>query len=197
MSKQNKNKLSESEKKEFFKCVSNYDYEVYENEFSEFGITDICVLAGWILPDGDMVDLGYGGKHGYSRVRDHREIQNCLPDKISDRSDVLSIAQKELGLVRMSMYDDHTKQFILNIDLESDQNITNSQKQTLKRCVKDWDVKSIYYDLYHKNTNVVDSLPDIDEFLADEQLNIIFRFKDYLNNGYTTQEIHEIWYNDY
>lgn len=141
-------KLTEEEKTNFNKCA-----------LKEFPETKYCEQAGWIKPDGKMLDLS--GDGGMVRYRDHREIQFCLPDDIK-RSEVIPTGLEELGMIRVHTTiprkkEDHSS---ININLTTKNEPTWKQWNTIKKCVKILDKypNSGFWTIYE-----IDDIKDIKE----------------------------------
>ena len=77
----------------------------------EFGTTDSSTEAGWILPDGSMLDFSGKREGGSPGVRhmDHREVGRVFPDKEYEKYDNPSHVMMAFcwaGAVRVSSFND-------------------------------------------------------------------------------------------
>ena len=138
-----------------------------ESIYEDFGITEISTGAGWILKDGCMVDLS-DPKYPEIRVRDHREIQSCMPDHII-REDIFEVAQGIMGLVRFSLTKDYKlKRYNLLIDLDTRSEISHAQKNRLINIAKNYSAE-IVFDIYHNGNRYSDGDFESIEHLSPER----------------------------
>lgn len=82
--------------------------ETEKNCRAQFGVTDDLFSGGFILENGDLLDLSYG--QGY-RIEDHRIVGGCFPDDyehrehaLGDRGYILDDFSKETNAIRYGAY---------------------------------------------------------------------------------------------
>ena len=130
-----------------------------------FGTTDDPNEAGYILPDGRMLD--FSGRHsapGYKdkkplpgkpdylageRVIDHRQVAHLFDKAISGTDAMIQF--ENAGNIRFGLTDGD-----LNISLATIQHPTQAQIQKISWIQRDTG-GNIYYDIYDKNHDLVDS----------------------------------------
>lgn len=76
---------------------------VFDRAVAEFGVTDNPVVAGFILPDGRMLDFEGGDGGGYTRGLDHRSITAVQGSNADDAGTEAMLLFMGRGAVRMSM----------------------------------------------------------------------------------------------
>jgi len=120
--------LSEDHAKAFLSAVGKKDIhkpsrgvssqKVIRDAMKRFGITNNIYHAGYMLPDGRLLNLSGGGSYGSPRGLDHREIESVLPKGMvpEGSSGFASIeAFGKLGNIRLHMGTDK----VLNVYLYS------------------------------------------------------------------------------
>jgi hypothetical protein len=123
-----------------------------------FGVTHDPREAGYITPDGQMLDLSGkndGGDPGH-RARDHREISHITPDKLPDDLESDSPTHhmwhfmRETGAVRMSYSPDPRNRFApASVNVDFMRKPTMAQRQTLARIGRG---SELVYDVFHPKT---------------------------------------------
>lgn len=123
-----------------------------------FGVTSDPREAGYIMPDGQMLDLSGkndGGDPGH-RARDHREISHITPDKLPDDLESDSPTHhmwhfmRETGAVRMSYSPDPRNRFApASVNVDFMRKPTMAQRQTLARIGRG---SELVYDVFHPKT---------------------------------------------
>ena len=123
-----------------------------------FGVTHDPREAGYITPDGQMLDLSGkndGGDPGH-RARDHREISHITPDKLPDDLESDSPTHhmwhfmRETGAVRMNYATDPRNRFApASVNVDFMRRPTMAQRQTLARIGRG---SELVYDVFHPKT---------------------------------------------
>jgi hypothetical protein len=75
-----------------------YDHPVFDLAKEEWGTTDNPYAAGYILPDGSMLDMSQGQGE---RVSDHREVEQFFDPEYAERWQPM-VRFMEEGAIRMS-----------------------------------------------------------------------------------------------
>jgi hypothetical protein len=123
-----------------------------------FGVTHDPREAGYITPDGQMLDLSGkndGGDPGH-RARDHREISHITPDKLPDDLESDSPTHhmwhfmRETGAVRMNYATDpRNRSAPASVNVDFMRKPTMAQRQTLARIGR---YSELVYDVFHPKT---------------------------------------------
>ena len=74
-----------------------------------FGLTYDPNEAGYILPNGDMLDFSgkrEGGTRG-SRAEDHRSVERFVKEKFEHRTDAMNFFMQQTGAIRISFWGDY------------------------------------------------------------------------------------------
>jgi hypothetical protein len=139
----------------------------------KFGTTEDHREAGWVLPNGRMLDFS-GRAQGSSeygvRYMDHREVGDVFPEGITGTQAM--IAFEKLGALRFSMSQDGD----VNVSLVKGIEPTLAQVRQLRAAVASGrGQKGLYVDLYEPNADdragsryIDNARPsDVDKVLAD------------------------------
>jgi len=141
--------------------MGNSRYELMKRAKEEFGTTEDCYEAGYILDNGEMLDLS-GGRQGGGwgrRQQDHREISIVLEDtpeveeirdnlyKTTSPTQLMDIFTKNANAIRFSMSKGR-KEASLSIELATYHNPTFEQIERIKQCCLQYPVTFIAYDIY-------------------------------------------------
>lgn len=107
--------------------------EIERDAIKQFGLTYDVNKAGYILADGEMLDLSEGG---YSRTADHRQVEGIIhkhfPDKEFEyRTDAMKLFQRETGAIRISFHGDF---FLVDLEVPP----TRPQIRQILRVIKDY-----------------------------------------------------------
>jgi len=123
---------------------------VMDKAKKEFGTTRDFREAGWILPDGEMLDFSdrpYGGRGG-SRSLDHSDINRIAPEDLGDYQGTSHYPAlrwfEQKGAMRFGMYNKGSD-VVVSIDVKG--NYTSEQWRKLKTSVK-LASDSFAYDFY-------------------------------------------------
>lgn len=113
-----------------FTASGNQDQDVIINKAVEYyGTTDEPIKAGFILPDGRMLDLSGGHQ---VRMKEHAEVLRDIGIDLNSFIDY--------GIIRIN-FPNKYQHSILDIELYKP--LTGSQKRTIAGIVKDYDSKII------------------------------------------------------
>lgn len=69
-----------------------------ERAIKHYGLTDYWQSAGYILPDGSLLDLSEGG--GMGRSQDHRNVEFLVQKKFEYRTDAMHRFMELTGAIR-------------------------------------------------------------------------------------------------
>ncbi len=132
---------------------------------TNFGVTEYCQEAGFILEDGTMLD--FSGKNEGApagmRHRDHREIKNVFDRKhepsLEEKSttELMDLFMQRANAIRYSMSKTKHGTYDLIIDLDTYHSPTIDQQRQLERCCKDNPDRNIIYDIYGKDGHILRS----------------------------------------
>lgn len=89
--------------------ASNLSGDMLQEAISYFGLTYDPNEAGYILPNGDMLDFSgkrEGGTRG-SRAEDHRAVERFVKEKFEHRSDAMNYFMQKTGAIRISFWGDY------------------------------------------------------------------------------------------
>ena len=106
--------------------------DIFEKAKEEFPLTDNASLAGYLLPDGSMLD--FSGGQG-QRIFDHRDISS-IDDALGDLSDGM-IQFMHLGAIRLHASD------MLYIDISDANFPTPEQNSVLRDSLTDFNGNSM------------------------------------------------------
>ena len=115
---------------------------IEQRAIKEYGTTDSAYEAGYILPDGRMLDFSEknNGGRGGCRPLDHRDVSQYYP--ALGQTDAMNQFLKDTKCIRMSA--DKTS---LSIDICTDSPATEEQKQRIINIVLSRR-RSVYIDFY-------------------------------------------------
>lgn len=108
----------------------NLSNNMLQEAIAYFGTTYNPNEAGYILPNGDMLDFSgkrEGGTEG-SRAEDHRAVERFVNEKFDNRSDAMDYFMQQTGAIRISFWGDYGL-----IDLETKP--TPDQTSVLQRII--------------------------------------------------------------
>jgi len=86
-----------------------------------FGTTDDIFEAGYILPDGSLLDLSgkcEGGPSG-GRALDHRSVERALPDEMGEWTQAM-IGFENIGAIRCGFYGSRVSRGHMNMDMRKE-----------------------------------------------------------------------------
>lgn len=165
-------KAIEEERKKIEKSgLSDADY-FRKSAVNEFGYTPYFYDAGYILPDGKMLNFsGEKGKHFGSRGQDHRAIGTIYANVSGGKAMLKFMSEGNIRLMAESPGVD------IGIDIEP----TISQYNTISRFITDSKKKGYFYvDFTDAKGNVIGTL-SYDGRLDNAE--IIYDIKDYFKTG--------------
>lgn len=166
------NKAREDEKKKIEKSgLSEADY-FRKEAVKEFGYTPYFVDAGYLLPNGKMLNFsGEKGKHYGSRGQDHRAIGTIYANVTGGKAMIKFMGEGNIRIMAETP----------GIDISSSAEPTSEQYTTIKRFVREY-AKEKYFaiDLTDQNGNVVGSYSYENNINADRIVNDI---KYFFENG--------------
>ncbi|MDD5170661.1 MAG: hypothetical protein PHN75_17735, partial [Syntrophales bacterium] len=124
-----------------------------------FGVTENPNEAGFIMPDGSMLD--FSGEEKDERWFDHREVAR-LYNKVKASRDVedqlLARFQNESNAIRLSMQAQRNMNIPdINLSIQEGQAPTETQWRQIAKIQKETPGARIYYDLLDDNLKVVKS----------------------------------------
>lgn len=140
---------------------------INENAVKLFGLTSDCFKAGFILEDGSMLNFG----SGMYRM-DHSEITPALTDELrTSGKNQVDVFEDTGNAIRVFLHKTKSGRNDLVFELSTNQNPTQAQKDTLKKCCEMKPNTSIAFDLYNKKQNLIDS-----EYVEKANCNEIDKF---------------------
>ena len=101
--------LSAGFKKEAREIIRIANNDMLDRAIKHFGTTYDSNEAGYILPNGDMLDFSgkrEGGTKG-SRAEDHRAVERFVNEKFDNRSDAMDYFMQQTGAIRISFWGDY------------------------------------------------------------------------------------------
>ena len=117
--------------------------QIIQTLISEFGTTYSLHRAGYMLPDGQLLDLGEGGLNG--RVHDHREVMGLTDDPrfYNMNEGNHTIRMKELmrycNMVRLHIDKDD---LLINVNSK----LNSTQVNALMRLIKEYEIFHVILD---------------------------------------------------
>lgn len=134
--------------------VPKIDVDLMNRAKDEFHTTTDFREAGWLLPDGSMLDFSdrpYGGRGG-RRLLDHSDIGRIAPDDVSKYAGTSHYPAlrwfEQKGAMRFGVYNDF-QDVIVSIDVKGD--YQQEQWDKLRQAVQIAE-DSFAYDLYDGGT---------------------------------------------
>ena len=148
----------------------------------EFGTTSSYIKAGYILPDGDYLDLSEGQNR---RTQDHREVGYLFDiDYAKEGMSAGMIQFMNLGNIRI-----HPES--CGIDISNATNPTYEQYQTIRSYLKNFSGDEIYLDVSDENGRNVFSIAYKEGTSTNRVLEDI---KQYFENGIIPENNHDDYF---
>ncbi len=127
--------------------------DLVERAKREFGVTDDWLKAGFILPDGSLLDLGEGAKPGASRIP-HNDVAKVFTDderSLHYHSEMCFVLLT--GAMRICYIVNPDGTYELDVEASIIHPPTEAQLRTLTQISRD--CERFYYDLINANGAIV------------------------------------------